>query len=607
VEIIQQLADKTDGVPLYVEEIAKAVLESGVLKEMDKRYELTGAMGSLTIPATLQDSLMARLDRLVTAKAVAQYASVIGRQFSYELLQAVVELDEAALQQELGKLVEAELIYQRGLPPQSTYRFKHALIQDTAYESLLRRTRRRHHQHIAHVLAERFPEVAEMQPELLAHHYTEAGFNKQAVHYWQRAGQRSLERLANREAIGHFTKGLEVLATLPDTRERAQQELILQTTLGPALMAVKGRAAPEIGRVYSRARQLCQQVGETVKLFPVLQGLAVFHMNRAELQTAREVGEQLLELAQCQPDPALLLQIHRTLGVTFLWLGEITCARSHLEKSIVLYDLQQHRSLAFLYGRDPKVDSLCYTALALWLLGYPDQALERLSEALTLARVRSHPYSLALALIFATRLRQYRREVQGVQEWAEAALSLSTEQSFPVFVAVGTLLGGWAIAMQGAGEQGVARMHQGLVAYQATTAELQRPWYLALLAEVYGKRGQAEAGLGLLAEALTTLHRSAECVHEAEVYRLQGELLLTLPEDNQAEAEICFHQALDIARRQQAKSWELRAATSLAKLQRRQGKRKEAYDLLAPVYGWFTEGFDTADLKDAKSLLNELV
>src|SRR5918992_1372858 len=310
-EVVEQIVAKTDGVPLFVEELTKMVLESGLLEERDERYELTGPLPPLAIPATLHDSLMARLDRLITVKSIAQLGATLGREFSYALLQAVSLWDEATLRRGLQQLLEAEFLYQRGLPPQATYLFKHALIQEAAYQSLLRSTRQRHHQRIAQVLESRFPELGDTQPELLAHHYTEAGLSEQAMSYWQQAGQRAIERSAHVEAVAHLAKGLKVLQTLPDTPERAQQELVLQTTLGPALMATKGFAAPEVERVYARARELCRHMADTPQLFPVLWGLWLFYEVRGELQTARELAEQLLSLAQCQQDPAPLLHAYR--------------------------------------------------------------------------------------------------------------------------------------------------------------------------------------------------------------------------------------------------------------------------------------------------------
>ena len=605
-EIVEQVVAKTDGVPLFVEELTKMVLESGLLQEREERYALTGPLPPLAIPSTLHDSLMARLDRLATVKAIAQLGATLGREFTYDLLQAVSPWDEESLRRGLHQLLEVEFLYQQGLPPQATYRFKHALIQDAAYQSLLRSTRQRHHQRIAQVLEARFPETVETQPELLAHHYTEAGLSKQAIGYWHNAGQRALERSAHLEAISHLTKGLELLQVLPDTPERTQQEVVLQITLGPVLMATKGFAAPEVEHTYTRAHELCQQVGETPQLVPVLLGLWRLYYVRAQLKTARELGEQLLSLAQHRQDRTLLLEAHSALGQTLCILGELAPALTHLEQAITLYDPQQHHSLAFRYGYDPGVYGRSLAAWVLWLLGYPGQALQRGHEALTLARELPHPFSLALALIMVAALHQMCRQGQAAQERAEASLTLSTEQGFPYLRAIGTILWGWALAAQERGEEGLAQMRQGLVAWRATEAEITRTYLLALLAEGYGKVGQAEEGLRVLAEALAVVDKTGERYYEAEVYRLKGAFFLMRPISDEQQAETCFHQALASARRQQAKSLELRAAMSLSRLWQQQGKRHEARELLAPIYGWFTEGFDTADLQEAKSLLDEL-
>jgi predicted ATPase len=613
-EIVEQVIAKTDGVPLFVEELVKMVMESGLIQEQAGHYVLTGPLPPLAIPSTLHDSLMARLDRLSTARELVQFSAVLGREFTYELLQAVSPVDELMLQQGLSQLVDTELIYQRGLPPRSQYIFKHALIQDAAYQSLLKSTRQQYHQRIAQVLVAQFPDIAETQPELVAHHYTEAGFREQAVVYWQRAGQQAIERSANLEAVAHLTQGLELLITLPDTPERAQQELVMQTTLGPALLVTKGQASPEVLQAYARARTLCQQVGETPQLFQVLRGLWYFYLLRVELQTARELGEQLLTLAQHIGDPALFLEAHYTLGNTLNYMGEFAAAQAHLEQGIALYDPQQHRSHAVRYGQDPGVVCRSYAALTLWYLGYPDQALQRSHEALALARELEYPYSLALALYFAALLHQFRRERQRTQERAEAAIALASEGGFTVVVAGGTFLRGWALtersptpgAGQGQGEAGLAQMHQGLAAFHATGAETFRPYFLSLLAAASAQVGRREEGLTLLAEALAVTNEKGERRCEAELHRLKGLLLLARTTGQDTEAETCFRQALDIARRQQAKSWELRAAMSLSRLWQRQDKRDAARELLAEVYGWFTEGFDTADLQEAKALLTEL-
>ena len=390
-EVLAQIVAKTDGIPLFIEELVKTILAAGLVQEDTGRYVLTGPLPPLAIPATLQDALMARLDRLAVVKEVAQLGAVLGREFSYELLRAVAPQDEVTLQQALAQLMEAELLYQRGLPPHATYVFKHALIQDAAYQSLLKSTRQQHHQRIAQVLEQLFSDTAATQPEVLAHHYTEAGLSAQAIPYWQQAGQHALQRSAPAEAIAHLTQGLAVLTTLPETPERLHQELDLQVALGTALRATKGNAAPEVERPYTRARELCAQLGDTPQLFPVLRGLMLYYQGRGQLHTASQLGEQLLRLAQALPDPAHLLLAHFQLGWALCWRGEPAAARTHHTQALALYEPQAHRALAVRYGGDLGVASGGYLARALWYLGYPDQALQRTQAVRTLAQEVAQP------------------------------------------------------------------------------------------------------------------------------------------------------------------------------------------------------------------------
>jgi predicted ATPase len=604
-QVMQLIVEKTDGVPLFVEELTKAILESDYLKETDGHYTLTGALSSFAIPTTLQDSLMARLDRLVTAKAVAQYAAVIGRQFAYDLLSTVSQLDEATLQRELRRLVEAEIVYQRGLPPQATYVFKHALIQDAAYQSLLKSTRQQYHQRLAQVLASQFLQIAETQPELLAHHCTEAGLLAQAVGYWHKAGQRAIERSAHAEAMSHLTQGLAVLQTLSETSERTRREVDMLIAMGVSLFATKGYAAPEVAQTYRRAQHLCAHLEAPDQLCPVLRGLWSYYFTRAELQTAHALGEQLFTLAQQVHDAAMLVAAHRVLEMTWCFLGAAPEARSHFAQGIALYDLQQHRASTFTYGEDNGVACHSHDAWSLWSLGYPDQGLMRIEDALTLAQQIRHPFSLGYALSCAAIFHALRREAHAAQARAEGVILLATEQGFPFWIAIGSSLRGWALAQQGQAQEGIPQIAQGLHAIRATGAEVTRPYILALLADASRRIEQPEAGLKALSGALTLVDTTGECWYEPELYRLKGALLLQQSSDNQADAEFCFHHALEIARSQQAKSFELRAATSLARLWQQQGKRQEAHDHLAPVYNWFTEGFHTVDLKNAKALLDE--
>jgi class 3 adenylate cyclase/predicted ATPase len=606
-EVLEQIVSRTDGVPLFVEELTKAVVESGLLQDAGSRFELTGPLPPRTIPATLHDSLMARLDRLSPVKEVAQIGAVIGREFSYELLAAVVDIPAGRLEQALGQLVSSELVLQRGTPPEAMYSFKHSLVQDTAYQSLLRSKRHQLHAKIARTMEERLPEIAETRPELLAHHFTEAGLASQAIIYWQRAGDRDLRRSAYAEAISHLKEGLELLEELPGRPERIGQELSLRLTLALALTATRGYAGPEVGETYLRARELCGELGEAPpQLFAVLHGLYRFYHVRGELQAAREAGEQLLKLAVNAQDSGLFVEADRALGVPSFWLGDVTSALENLEQGARLYRAQKHRWHPSVFGIDPGVVCLSYAALALWHLGHPEQGYNRSCEALALARNLSHHHSLALALVWTAWLHQFRREPQAARRHAEAAIALCAEQGFPMFMSMGAILRGWALVQEGRGEEGSAQMRQGLADLRATGAGLWQPTFLSLIAEADGRIGQTERGLEVLGEAMTFVDRNEERFYEAELHRLKGELLLVSNPPDLSGAERCFRIALGIAERQMAKSLGLRAALSLARLWTKEGRRQEAHDLLAPIYGWFIEGFDTPDYKEANALLDEL-
>lgn len=444
--------------------------------------------------------------------------------------------------------------------------------------------------------------------EQLAYHYEAGGNAEKAIEYLHKAGSKAMRSSANEAAIAHLTRGLELLKTLPETPERIQRELDLQIALGVPITATRGYTAPEAESVYSRAREICRQVGETPLLFPALYGLWRFYTVGGKLQAAHELGEQLMVLAQTAQDSALLLEAHRAVGCTSFHLGELVSARTHLEQGIALYDPQQHRFHSFLYGHDPAVSCLAYVSWTLWLFGYPDQALKQGHELLTLGHELSHPFSLGYVLAHCALLHQLLGEVRVVRELAEAAITLSAEQGFPFWLAMGTFLQGWALAKQGRGEEGIAQMRQGLATWEATRIGIYRSYYLALLAEAYERVDQVKKGLHLLTEALAAVDRTGERTFEAELHRIKGELLLKQngSEASLRDAETCFECALEVARRQYARSWELRAATSLSRLWENQGKKDQAREQLQEVYGWFTEGFDTPDLKEAKALLDAL-
>ncbi|HEV8715641.1 MAG TPA: hypothetical protein VGX03_22790 [Candidatus Binatia bacterium] len=597
------------------------------------------------VPESLRQLIEKQLDRLSAGEQrLLEAASVVGGEFSAVAagVEETVEQVEAKCE---GLVHWGQFLQAQGTAtlPDGTvtgrYGFLHALYQKVLYARLAATRRMRLHRQIGARGEVIYGKHAGDIAVELAVRFERGRDYHQAVHYLRQAAQQAMLWSAHREAIAHLTKGLECLQVLPATPERSQQELTLQALLGSALVATRGYTAPEVVQTYTRARELCQQSRETPQLFPVLAGLWKFYFVRAELQPARELAEQFLSLAQNRSDLDLLLPAHLMQGLVLFELGELPIAHAHLEQSINVHDPQKYRPDRFsavLYGEDPLVIGLSYEALALWYLGYPAQAQKSIHAALTLAHELAYPFSLAFALHFAALVHRFRGEGWAVQERAEAVMALSHEQGFPFWLADGAILWGWALTEQaglsgkrGQGEEGVAQLHQGLAAYRTTGAKLAWPYFLALLTEAYAKVGQVEEGLSALAEALGTVQQTGERMYEAELYRLKGTLALrsqasprqvktrqdkstvNIPQSafrnpKLEEAEAYFHKAIKIARRQQAKSLELRAVMNLSRLWQQQGKKAEARQMLAKTYDWFTEGFDTKDLQEAKALLEEL-
>jgi predicted ATPase/class 3 adenylate cyclase len=605
-EVLEQIVAKTDGVPLFIEELTKMVLESGLLRDAGDAYVLAGPPPPLAIPATLHDLLLTRLDRLASVREVAQLGACIGRVFDYELLAAVALLRKDELRDALAQLCHSELVFSRGALPEATYSFKHALVRDAAYRSLLRSRRQQLHARIVEVLEQRFPERAKAEPEILAHHCAQARLVRKAAGYWLKAGEFAIRRSATAEAIAQLRKGLELTASLSDDLERTRLELELRTALGGALSVARGFAAPETGEAYAQARELARQLGRPPQLFPVLFGQYVFHVQRAELDVGLALAEELLRAAQEQDETVPLIIGHRSVGISSFHRGELVSARVHLEQALALYDPLQHRSQAFLYVFDPFVASASVLAWGLFALGYPEQARARLDAALAWAQELVHPFSLAFALFFACGLSQLIRDRQAIQERAEALLALASEQGFAFWAACATVFEGWSLVDRGRVSEGIPRMRQGIAAHSATGAANFVPHFLGLVAQAQQRHGDLLAAKETVTEALDRVRRTGEGYYEAELLRLRGELLLARPAPDPITAEQCLVEALETARRQQAKMWELRAATSLARLRRDQGRTREAHDLLAEVYGWFTEGLDTPDLREARALLDEL-
>jgi class 3 adenylate cyclase/predicted ATPase len=610
-DVVQQVVGRTDGIPLFVEELTKLFLESDVVREEGGSYHAARQVSSVGIPASLHDSLIARLDRLASAKSVAQLAAMLGREFNYGLLHAVAPFTKRSLEAALAQLVEAELVDQRGVPPHATYCFKHALIHDAAYQSLLKSTRQQYHRRIAQVLTERFAEVAATHPEIVARHYTEGGLAAQAINYWYMAGQHAVECSANLEAISYLGKALDLLTAVPATGERTHVELALQTLLGVALMSCKGYGAPEVESAFRRARELCLDLGEAAQPFPVLRGLWAFAIVRGRLSEARVLADQLLDIARRAGDDALLLEAYYALGCTLFYLGEPRASRAWSEQAIALYDPDLHRSHTQLYGADPGVTCRCYAAVALWQLGQPDQALVRAQEARALAEETAQPVNVAFALTFGAVVHQLRGHVEATRAWADAAIALATEQVLPFWASTARILRGWAWFKDGHPDRGIAEVERGLAENRAAGAEIGRPQNCALLAEVFAAKGDSVAALAAVAEAFDAAAATGARYEEAELHRLRGEALLIQiapggDTPRYAEAEACFRSGIEVARRQAARALELHCATSFGRLLHRRGMRQEARQVLAPVYESFTEGLETVDLQAARALLAEI-
>jgi predicted ATPase len=603
-EVIEQIVDRTDGVPLFIEELTKSVLESGLLREEADRYVLDRSLPPLAIPATLQDSLMARLDRLASVRLVAQIGAAIGREFSYVLLHAVSRLDEDELQSALDRLVASELVFQRGTPPEAVYSFKHALVQDAAHGSLLRGPRQQLHAQIADALETHFPELMDSQPELLARHYAEAGLVEKSVAYWGRAGRRSAARSAMAEAAAQFQKGLDQLALLPDGRQRQQQELEFWSGLGAALRYVKGQAAPELGHAFARARELWEQLGSPSEFLYVPYGQSRYHMYRGELDVSQHLDEDLLRLSRERNDSAGIVLGHDCSGRDLLLAGKFALARSHLEQVLALYDPIAHGSLVHQTGSHSRVVSQGYLGITFLCLGFLDQALIQSNAAIAEARILAHPPTLAASLAQSARLLSLDTHDGALAERASELLALATEQRFPLYRALGTLYLGWVKVKTGNVAEGISLLRSGSSAYRALGAQARAPYHTALLARGLEIAGQIEEALTHLEEALQLAEGIKERWFAAELYRHKGRLLQRQGHSEAAEA--LYREALAIAKEQESRLWELRAAVNLARLCRDQDRRSEARDLIAPIYGWFTEGFETPDLKDAKAMITEL-
>jgi class 3 adenylate cyclase/predicted ATPase len=611
-DVMTEIVERTDGIPLFVEEMTKAVLEA---ENEGAAQRMVAAVPSsaLAVPASLHASLMARLDRLGAAKEVAQIGSAIGREFSHALLASVARKSEAELGSALERLVQAGLLSRQGVPPQASYLFKHALVQDAAYGTLLREPRRALHARIAEAIEGQFAETAESRPEILAHHCTEAGLIEKAAGLWGKAGQWSLDRSALAEAAAQFTRALEQIATLPGTPALRREQIKLQVALITPLIHVKGYAAPETKAAAKQARLLIEQAEalgapseDPLLLFSVLYAFWVTNFVAFDGDVCRDLAAQFLALAEKQRATVPVMIGHRLMGNSLLLTGDIAEGRGHLDQAIALYDPAEHRPLAARFGQDVGVGALSYRSQALWVLGYPDAARVDMDHALKNAREIGQAATLMLALAYAGLIFfRCRNHMEAIAR-AEELFALAEEKGSAYWKALAMMEKGCALTLKGQASDVIEMLISGIAAWRTTGATFRMPERLSYLATAYAELGQCDDAWRCIGEAMTAVETAKEKWCEAEVHRIAGEIALKAPQPDAAKAEACFERALAVARQQQAKSWELRAAMSMSRLRRDQGKRDEARELLAPVYGWFTEGFDTLDLMEAKALLAEL-
>jgi class 3 adenylate cyclase/predicted ATPase len=601
-DVVEDVASRTGGVPLFVEEVTRLLLERG-----------EGGGGIEAIPATLQQSLMARLDRLGPAREVAQVGSVIGRGFSYGLLRDVTGMEDTPLQAALERLAEADIVLVQGLPPESDYRFKHALIQDAAYENLLKSRRQVLHRRVAEVLLNSDVSAAAPEPELLAHHFTQAGLNDAAIEWWGKAGQRSLERSALVEAVGQFTRALDQIAALPDTPALRREQIKLQVALITPLIHIKGYAAPETKAAAEQAHLLIERaeaVGEPPEdpllLFSVLYGFWVLNYIAFNGGAARKLAAQFLTLAEKQGASGPLMIGDRVMGISLLSAGEMTQARAHLDRAMAIYDPTKHRQLATRFGQDNRVSVLSYRSWALWFLGHPQAAVADSDRALKDAREIGQAATLMYALTHASLTHTFCGNYAIAKAITDELVALASEKGTVFWKAQGMLLQGQLSALTGKASSAIETGSAGMAAYRSTGSSVWVSLHLASLARAYADLGKFDDARRSIREATSAIETTMERWWEAEVHRTAGEIALRAPEPDTPRAQAYFERSLAVARAQHAKSWELRAAMSMARLWRDQGKPQQARKLLAPVYGWFTEGFDTLDLKEAKALLGQL-
>ncbi|MGB9395938.1 MAG: AAA family ATPase [Pseudolabrys sp.] len=601
-EVMNQIVAKTDGNPLFVEELTKAVLEGDILVKDADGYRLDGPLPPLAIPATLQASLMARLDRLAPVKEISQIGAAIGREFSYSLMRELVGRDETALKHALTKLEQAELVFRRGEPPEAIYSFKHVLVRDAAYESLLKSRRQQLHGQIARAMKEKFPDIVVSQPEIVAHHFTEAGLAEPAIDYWLKAGNLALSRFPN-AAVGHLKEGLKQIPNIDDPVLRNKYELLLQTSLGNSLQATQGWSTDSVKHAYTRALQLSKEGGLDQHTLPAVFGLWTWHFLRAALGEAQVLAEHLLNTAEKVDDSVRKVLAHEALGFTLFAQGKFDAAHAELERSISLCEDSKASVYLDLAAHDPRVHVRSYDSMALWFLGYPDQALRICAEARRYADASQHPYSEAMERTISLRVRQFRGEAVIVASQVNTAIALCQEHEFVHYLAMALMLRGWASAQQGEFEKGIAEIREGLEKERATGALLFESYSLGLLADACIKNERYGQAFDALHQAQLRLDvENSERFYAAEIYRLLGETYLRSHQELER-AEHFFSKGLKVAREQKAKSLELKLCLSIYDLYEQRKSAEKYRSELGEIFGSFSEGFETTDLIEAKARL----
>lgn len=606
VSVFNEILNKTDGTPFFVEELTKMVLESGILKETHEHFELSGPASKLAIPSTLQDSLMARLDRLGPSKELAQLSATIGREFSYHLLEAVTSNPQSNLDSRLSQLVDKEVLYQRGLPPSANYTFRHAMVHEVAYESLLKKTRQKYHRKIAEILATKFPDRIQENPEIMAHHCFEAGDYESATQYWSRAGKMAIQRSANADATVHLTNAIFALDNLPESPQKAESELQIQAALGLAYMLLKGYAAEEVQSAYGRAYDLCRFIGKTTSTFHVLCGLWEFYLVRAELDAAHDLAVQLQNIPKDNASPDLTLESQRILGATSFWRGDFTSAAHHLQRALDTPLADESPSNTPVYGQDSRVAALATSACVSWLMGFPERAFNQIEEAVNRANQLNHPFSIVYATYFSAIVHQLEGNADQTLQLANLTMQLSKQYEFSFWQETAAMLNNWALFELTGNKELISQFERNLQNYLLRGNKLALSYLYTLLVRMLIKAEKFDAADIIVEKAINNLHKCREHFFQSEIYRLKGEVSWKTDNYSTDETEAFFNEALICAQQQSATGLELRTAISYSEYLSATGKTEQGTKILNETLSKFKEAKPLQDYAKATAILDKL-